>query len=275
MGKSTVKKRMNPTIKVEKIDENNRRKIIGTLKLDVIKHVFAVYDLQHEPNHTTVHAAFENGNLMGYILTYTALQFPSVILECESSAARQLLEYCPKDCFIMHAPPELLNIIKSKFTEAKVYTENWMLVKKGEANFFRSDFVKRLHSEADAQKLHGLLSSREDRATGTVESVFESILKMPTYGVFVKDELVSYAGSFLQLPQVWMIGGVYTHPKHRNRGYATLATSAVTEEALKNADSAALFVRSDNYPAIRVYEKIGYRKIGEKLWVDVGTGLKP
>ena len=44
---------------------------------------------------------------------------------------------------------------------------------------------------------------------------------------------------------------------------------------MKYAEAAALFVRSDNYPAIRVYEKIGYRKIGEKLWVDVGTGLKP
>jgi len=49
----------------------------------------------------------------------------------------------------------------------------------------------------------------------------------------------------------------------------------VTEEALKQAESAALFVRSDNYPAIRVYEKIGYKKIDEKLWVDVGTRLKP
>jgi predicted GNAT family acetyltransferase len=72
-----------------------------------------------------------------------------------------------------------------------------------------------------------------------------------------------------------MIGGVYTHPDHRSRGYATLATSTVTEEALKNAETAALFVRSDNYSAIRVYEKIGYKNIGKKLWVDVGTGLKP
>jgi predicted GNAT family acetyltransferase len=72
-----------------------------------------------------------------------------------------------------------------------------------------------------------------------------------------------------------MIGGVYTHPEHRNKGYSTLATSAVTEEALENAEAAALFVRSDNYPAIRAYEKIGYKKIGEKLWVDVGTGLMP
>ncbi len=54
-----------------------------------------------------------------------------------------------------------------------------------------------------------------------------------------------------------------------------MATSAVTEEALRCAETAALFVRSDNHPAIKVYEKIGYRKIGEKLWVDVETGLKP
>jgi predicted GNAT family acetyltransferase len=98
---------------------------------------------------------------------------------------------------------------------------------------------------------------------------------MPIYGVSIDSELVSYAGSFIQLPQVWMIGGVYTHPNHRNKEYATFATSAVTEEALKNAENAALFVRSDNHSAIRVYEKIGYKKIGEKLWVDVGTGLKP
>ena len=98
---------------------------------------------------------------------------------------------------------------------------------------------------------------------------------MPMYGTFVENELVSYAGSFIQLPQIWMIGGVYTAPDHRNKGYASLATSAVTKEALRKAEKAALFVRSDNLPAISVYEKIGYRKIGEKMWIDVGTGMKP
>ncbi|MDI6805283.1 MAG: GNAT family N-acetyltransferase [Candidatus Bathyarchaeia archaeon] len=267
--------KMNLMLRVEKVNKSNKQRIIDILKVDVIKHVFAVYDLQHDPNHTIMYAAFENGNMKGYILIYTALKFPSVILECETDVAKQLLGYAPKNRFILHAPPENLPIIKGKFKEAKSYIENWMLVKKGEAKFFRSDFVHRLHSEMDAYRLFRLLSNREDRTSGTVESNLEFIRKMPTYGVFIGDELVSYASSFLQLPQVWMIGGVYTHPNHRDKGYATLATSAVTEEALKNAESAALFVRSDNYPAIRAYEKIGYKEIGEKLWVDVGTGLKP
>jgi RimJ/RimL family protein N-acetyltransferase len=260
---------------VEKVDESNKQRIMDFLKLDVIRHVFAIYDLRHDPNHTIMHAAFENGNLKGYILIYMALQFPSVILECEKALARQLMEYAPENRFIIHAAVETLPIIKGKFKDAKYYVENWMLVKRGEANFFKSDFVRRLRSKNDAYKLFSLLSSREDRRAGTLQSSLELIGKMPTYGVFINNELVSYASSFLQLPEVWMIGGVYTHPNQRNKGYATLATSAVTEEALENAESAALFVRSDNYPAIRVYEKIGYRKIGEKLWVDVETGLKP
>ncbi|NWG10870.1 GNAT family N-acetyltransferase [Candidatus Bathyarchaeota archaeon] len=218
-------------------------------------------------------SAFDS--LKGYILVYTAMDFPSVILECEADTAQKLIKYTPENRFIMHAPPNLLPIIKEKIPNSKHYIENWMLVRRGEANFFKSEFARRLRSEEDASKLAMLLSSREERPTGTIQRYFDWISKMPLYGVFINSELVAYAGSFIQLPQVWMIGGVYTHPNHRNKGYSTLAASAATEEALKNAEAAALFVRSDNYPAIRVYEKIGYKEIGEKLWVDVGTGLKP
>lgn len=261
-------------IAVEKVVENNKQRVIDSLRLDVIRHVFAFYDIQYESEHTTMYAAFENRNLKGYVLTYTALDFPSVVLECENDITEKLIGYAPENHFIMHVPPNLLPIIEGKFPKAKHYVEDWMLVKKGQANFFGSEHVHRLCSEDDASRLAILLSSREDRPKRTKKYI-DWISKTPIYGVSINSELVSYAGSFLQLPQVWMIGGVYTHPSHRNKRYATLATSAMTEEALKNAEAAALFVRSDNYPAIRVYEKIGYKKIGKKLWVDVGTGLKP
>lgn len=260
---------------VEKIDEENKQHVIDLLRSDVVRHVFAFYDIQHEPGHTTMYTAFMNGSLKGYIIIYTALEFPSVVLECEGDVAEKLIECAPENRFIMHAPPNLLSTIMGEYPDAKHYVENWMIVKKDEASFFESKLVRRLRDEDDASKLAMLLSTRKDRPTSPVEKYIELISKQPIYGVFADGELVSYAGSFIQLPQVWMIGGVYTHPKHRNRGYATLATSAVTEEALKNSEVAALFVRSDNYPAVKVYEKIGYKKIGEKIWVDVGTGIKP
>lgn len=260
---------------VEKVDEGNKQRVIDFLRLDIIKHVFAFYDILYDPEHTTMYVAFENGTFKGYLLVYTALDFPSVILECENDVAEKLIKYAPNNGFIMHIPKNLLSITRDRFPNAKHYVENWMLVKRGEASFLKSKLVRRLQTKEDAFKLATLISIRKDRLRRTMKKYVDLISKQPIYGVFVKDKLISYAGSFIQLPQVWMIGGVYTHPKHRNKGYATLATSAVTEEALKNAETAALFVRSDNYPAIKIYEKIGYKKIGEKLWIDVGTGRKP
>jgi RimJ/RimL family protein N-acetyltransferase len=261
--------------KVEKIDEGNKQRLVECIKSDVIKHVFAFYDVQYDPEHTTTYAAFKKNRAMGYILIYTATDVPSVILECEEDAAETLIAHAPENHFIMHAIPNLLPVIKRNFPNAKDYIEDWMLIRKPEASFYNSRLVKRLLTEEDAAMLAKLLLQRTDRPKRMMKKYIEWVTKMPIYGVFKKDMLVSYAGSFIQLPQVWMIGGVYTDPKHRNKGYALLATSAVTEEALRQAEAAALFVRSDNYPAIRVYEKIGYRKIGEKLWIDMGTGLRP
>ncbi len=261
--------------RIEKVNENNKQCVIDFLRLDVIRHVFALYDILHEPEHTTMYTIFEGEQLKGYILIYTAMEFPSVVLECEGDIAERLIKYAPKNRCIIHVSPSLLPIVTRKFSDEKHYVENWMLVKRGEADFFRSKLVRRLCADDDASNLAILLSSQRDRPKRSVKKYIDLISNESIYGVFVNGKLVSYAGSFIQLPQVWMIGGVYTDPRHRRKGYATLATSVVTEEALKHAETAALFVRSDNCSAIKVYEKIGYRKIGEKLWVDIGTGMKP
>jgi len=263
-------------IQIKKVDETNSAQVIETLEADVLRHVFAFYDIQHDKEHTVMHAAFSGNRVEGYILTYTATDVLSVVLECQPEIAGTLLEKAPENHFIMHTAPNLLPEVQKRFPSEKHYLESWMMVKKGEANFFKSNCVRKLQkNSADASLLVGLFSTRKDRPEKEQKKYLAWIGKMPIYGVVLEDGLVAYAGSFIQLPQVWMIGGVYTDPNRRNRGYATLATSAITEEALKNSEAAALFARSDNYSAVRVYEKIGYRKIGEKMWVDVGTGLKP
>jgi len=262
-------------LKIEMINKRNREHFIDRIRSDIIKHIFAFYDIQFDPDHTTIHAAFENDDLIGYLLLYTATDVPSVILECEPRVGEKLIQNAPESNFIVHTNPDLLNAVNGRFPDAKNYLENWMLVGKDAANLLTSKLVRRLSTEEDAAAFAKLVLNRKDRSKRNLKKYLDWIAKMPMYGVFVKDELVSYAGSFIQLPQIWMIGGVYTAPDHRNKGYASLATSAITKEALRKAERAALFVRSDNLPAISAYEKIGYRKIGEKLWIDVGTGMKP
>lgn len=78
--------------KIEEINENNKQHVIEFLRRDAIKHVFALYDIQHDPTHTKMQAAFEGKQLKGYILIYTATDFPSVILEGENDAAKKLIK---------------------------------------------------------------------------------------------------------------------------------------------------------------------------------------
>ncbi|MCX8176830.1 MAG: GNAT family N-acetyltransferase [Candidatus Bathyarchaeota archaeon] len=137
------------------------------------------------------------------------------------------------------------------------------------AKFFRSLLVRILSSLNDVERLMKLFSTDWNRPKEILEKK-ERISKTPVYGVFVNGELVSCAAALVRLPKVWPIGEVYTYPSHKNKGYATLA---ISEEALKTAEYASLIVRHDNFLAIRVYEKNGYRKVGEKIWIDIGRDL--
>ena len=100
-------------------------------------------------------------------------------------------------------------------------------------------------------------------------------LMIPVFGIFHDDELISVAGTLVRLNDVWMIGGVYTHPKFRNRGYATSVVSYWVMEAFKHTRNACLWVRSDNIPAIRLYNKIGFKFKRKQAWINTYEDIKP
>lgn len=79
-------------------------------------------------------------------------------------------------------------------------------------------------------------------------------------GVVVEGRLVAIAGTHVVSAQerVAVVGNVLTHPLQRGRGYATAATSAVTETLLEYCDTVVLTVDSRNRPAVAAYERLGY-----------------
>lgn len=80
------------------------------------------------------------------------------------------------------------------------------------------------------------------------------------YGVLTNGVLVSVAGTHVVSPAegVAVVGNVFTHPRHRGRGLATVATSAATAELLERCSLVALTVEEANARAVHVYQRLGY-----------------
>ena len=66
------------------------------------------------------------------------------------------------------------------------------------------------------------------------------------YGVIVDDILVSVAARYVTLPEIHIIGGVFTRRKYRGRGYAKAVVSALTREAISSRAFAGLQAERGN-----------------------------
>ena len=81
------------------------------------------------------------------------------------------------------------------------------------------------------------------------------------YGCRSGDTLVSAAGIHVYSShyRVATLGNITTHPNHRNQGYARLVTSALCQDLLGEVDYIGLNVKSDNLPAILLYQSLGFK----------------
>jgi ribosomal protein S18 acetylase RimI-like enzyme len=96
------------------------------------------------------------------------------------------------------------------------------------------------------------------------EQAIDLLRKQKFYGVFSDGKLVSVAGTHFLHYAMWFVGWVSTLPPFRGRGYAKSATSSVTLEAINSGARSMLRVNVQNHPAIRAYDKIGYRSLGRE-----------
>lgn len=88
------------------------------------------------------------------------------------------------------------------------------------------------------------------------------VRSMRTYVAQVGTRLVSAASTSGETPVSAMIGGVWTSPDARNRGYSTAVVAALSRELVEQRRTPYLFYLLDNTPAAAVYARVGYRVVG-------------
>lgn len=82
------------------------------------------------------------------------------------------------------------------------------------------------------------------------------------FGYFDKGQIVSVAGVHVDSDEykIAVLGNIVTSGNHRGRGYAGIVTACLVRELVEEGKLICLNVKQDNQPAIRCYEKLGFRK---------------
>jgi predicted GNAT family acetyltransferase len=78
-------------------------------------------------------------------------------------------------------------------------------------------------------------------------------------GVKVDGKLVAMGGERMKPEGHIEISAICTHPEHRGKGYAKAITGALTNMVLERGETPFLYVIANNTPAIKLYEKLGYK----------------
>jgi predicted GNAT family acetyltransferase len=82
----------------------------------------------------------------------------------------------------------------------------------------------------------------------------------------------SLAGLQRQVAGVARVTDVYTPPAHRRRGYGGAVTTAVSRSALAaGAKDVVLFTDLANPTSNALYQRLGYRPIGDRVALDLTT----
>jgi predicted GNAT family acetyltransferase len=99
------------------------------------------------------------------------------------------------------------------------------------------------------------------------ENYFDSrMLETQKYfGYFINDDLISVAGIHVYSPvyNVTVLGNIATNKNYRNKGYASKLINKLVSVLQNEVEFIGLNVKKDNFPAIKIYEKIGFIQTNE------------
>ncbi len=160
--------------------------------------------------------------------------------------------------------------IRTRFSNCKIDFQVAMLVRKGEERIPSSEHrVVTIHEELAEEWTRFVLPEGWELSKEIVENNRKFLKQYTAFGIMDSNgRIVSAADSFLQLAHVTAISGVETHPNYKRMGYGTAVVSAALQNALSRSRAAMLFVGVGNYDAIRIYERLGFRKIGECICAE-------
>ncbi|MBS7611795.1 GNAT family N-acetyltransferase [Candidatus Bathyarchaeota archaeon] len=274
-------------IKVRRLDEELVERLDFYLRRDPITNFYPLYDLYDDEarRKTLWYVGLKDERVVGFLLIYRGGRVvpASIILDGDLDVVLPLLDLVGEDKAIFHVDPKLSNVVKSKFHIGNEYSTEIMKLKRSEERLCIRHNVELLNEDHVLEFLRLRREWRPSLGSMTDEEMRwakNELERGHVYGAFTDGQLVSIArlGELLShIPEVCWIETVFTSQVYRGRGFATSVVSKTVENAFKRygVKYIGLGVRSDNTPAKRVYEKVGFKKHRDRCWLNLNVEFTP
>lgn len=208
------------------------------------------------------YAAPQDGEIGAIVLVYTGLEPPVLTAFGDPDGVGAIFEMCalPDEIYYLFLP-EMESILAARYDLPHMRREWRMVLEPDGFAPAPCPGVRRIGPD-DAGALDALYRHAADPGEAVVAFSPWQIAHGCFYGVWDSGALIAAAGTHVwsQAESVAAIGNVFTLPEHRGRGLASACTTAVAAAALDaGLQTVVLNVRTNNAPAIHVYEKLGFR----------------
>ncbi len=239
---------------------------------DPVGHAYMLWDVARWPDLSQVVSAVVAGETVGYLLVWLGRpERPVVHWYRPDARADRLVERFPRPPFVAVVPVDADARLDRLAPRRRSERMTLMLRPRGLPSPGAST-ARRL-TGADGPAVLRLAAGRPDRElAGYVGLDLET---EPAWGVFEAGRLVGVARATVRLPVVWVLGGVFVEPTARGRGLGATLVGAFLREAERAGAPAGLFVLESAAPALRLYERLGFRATGTRLWVDARGPEEP
>jgi predicted GNAT family acetyltransferase len=223
---------------------------------DIPHYFFFALDWKNSRDETDVLLAVTGRRIDGMMLVYKKR---IVQLRGKREAVKALLEHLDLEQVELQAPKEHKPYILEKYEPTWSHELTLMLLHKGEQRLHTSYPIVKL-DESDAEQITAIMNQADPEFWGevTTDQVKESMSSTNWIGIKLNGELASICRTRLA-EGVGHIVTVATREAHRNKGYATSLVSHSVNSILNKTDTAIIYVLKDNQPAIRAYQKVGFK----------------
>ncbi len=247
----------------------------GASAEDPVSHAFALWDLDRNPDRIRFFSAVRGPTTIGYLLVWLGHPVaPIVHWFGRGTDARALADVLPGRPCVAIVPEEAVPTVEAARGPGRRYSV-LVLARDADAPIAppRPGGAVRPLRRTDVPLLSTWARRQSDPVVAEYPFLDPEAELM--WGAFDGERLVGVVRAEVRLPRVWILGGVYVHDESRGQGWGRELVGAALRAAAAAHARVALYVREDRAAARALYERLSFRPVDRRIWVDLGAGLAP